>query len=85
MTEEELAKRISNNTVSSALIQSSNDIITIEGLEKGTSVSVYTTSGMEVASGVAEENVTLTLDTQMTKGEVAIVKMGAKSVKVMMK
>ena len=40
---------------------------------------------MEVASGVAEENVTLTLDTQMTKGEVAIVKMGAKSVKVMMK
>ena len=68
-----------------ALIQSSNGIITIEGLEKGTSVSVYTVSGMEVASGVAEENVTLTLDTQMTKGEVAIVKMGAKSVKVLMK
>ena len=68
-----------------ALIQSSNGIIIIQGLEKGTSVSVYTTSGMEVASGVAEENVTLTLDTQMTKGEVAIVKMGAKSVKVMMK
>ena len=68
-----------------ALIQSSNGIITIEGLEKGTSVSVYTTSGMEVASGVAEENVTLIFDTQMTKGEVAIVKMGAKSVKVMMK
>ncbi len=68
-----------------ALIQSSNGIITIQGLEKGTSVSVYTTSGMEVASSVAEENVTLTLDTQMTKGEVAIVKMGAKSVKVMMK
>jgi len=67
------------------LIQSSNGIITIQGLEKGTSVSVYTTSGMEVASGVAEENVTLTFDTQMTKGEVAIVKMGAKSVKVMMK
>ena len=68
-----------------ALIQSSNGIITIQGLEKGTSVSVYTTSGMEVASGVAEENVTLTLETQMTKGEVTIVKMGAKSVKVMMK
>lgn len=68
-----------------ALIQSSNGIITIEGLEKGTSVSVYTVSGMEVASGVAEENVTLTLGSQMTKGEVAIVKMGAMSVKVMMK
>ena len=68
-----------------ALIQSSNGIIIIQGLEKGTSVSVYTTSGMEVASGVAEENVTLIFDTQMTKGEVAIVKMGAKSVKVMMK
>lgn len=68
-----------------ALIQSFNGIITIEGLKKGTSVSVYTASGMEVASGVAEENVILTLDTQMTKGEVAIVKMGAKSVKVLMK
>lgn len=67
------------------LIQSSNGIITIEGLKKGTSVSVYTASGMEVTSGVAEENVTLILGTQMTKGEVAIVKVGDKSVKVLMK
>lgn len=83
--QDEEEKGILKVASTSALIQSSNGIITIQGLEKGTSVSVYTASGMEVASGVAEENVTLTLETQMTKGEVAIVKMGAKSVKVMMK
>lgn len=85
LTEEELVKRISNNVVSSALIQSSNGIITIEGLEKGTSVSVYTVSGMEVASGVAESGSTLTLHTGLAKGEVTIIKMGTKSMKVVMK
>ncbi|MBQ8191757.1 MAG: InlB B-repeat-containing protein, partial [Bacteroidaceae bacterium] len=67
------------------LIQSSNGIISIQGLEEGTSVSVYTISGMEVANGVAEEDVVLILDTDLQKGEVAIVKMGTRTVKVVMK
>lgn len=83
--DEEEGKNILEIASTPILIQSSNGIITIEGLEKGTAVSVYTTSGMEVASGVADENVVLTLDTDLQKGEVVIVKMGTKSVKVMMK
>lgn len=67
------------------LIKADNGIVTIQGLEKGTPVAIYTTAGTEVVNGVAEEDATLTLDTRMQKGDVAIVKMGAKSVKVMMK
>lgn len=66
------------------LIKASNGIITIEGLETDTPVAVYTTSGAEVANGVAEE-ATLTLETNLQKGDIAIVKMGTKSVKVVMK
>ena len=66
-------------------IQSFGGTLTIEGLEKGTPVVVYTTTGTEVANGVAEEDVTLTLETNLQKGDIAIVKAGAKSVKVVMK
>jgi hypothetical protein len=66
------------------LIKASNGIITIEGMETDTPVAVYTTSGIEVANGVAEE-ATLTLEINLQKGDIAIVKMGTKSVKVVMK
>ena len=68
-----------------ALVQSSNGIITIQGLEKGTFVSVYNISGMEMVSGIAEENKTLTLDAKLQTDEIAVVKMGSKSIKVTMK
>ena len=67
------------------IIQSLNGTLDIDGLPNGTSVSVYTTTGTEVVSGVAEEDTALTLDTRMQKGDIAVVKMGTKSVKVMMK
>ncbi|MBR2360698.1 MAG: leucine-rich repeat protein [Bacteroidaceae bacterium] len=67
------------------LIKADNGIVTIQGLEKGTPVAVYTTAGTEVANGVAEEDTILTLDTRMQKGDVVIVKMGNKSVKVVIK
>lgn len=67
------------------LVQSSNGIITIQGLEKGTFVSVYNISGMEMVRGIAEENKTLTLDAKLQTDEIAVVKMGSKSIKVTMK
>jgi len=67
------------------LIKASNGTITIEGLEADTPVAIYATSGTEVANGVAEEDATLTLETNLQKGDIAIVKMSAKSVKVVMK
>lgn len=85
LTEDELAKNISSDVVSPVLIQSSGGIITIKGLEPEIPVSVYAASGTEVANGVTEENVALTFNTNIPKGEVVIVKMGAKSAKIVMK
>lgn len=68
-----------------ALIKASDGIITIEGLGTGMPVAVYTTSGAEVANGVAEEGVTLILNTRMQKGDVAIVKISSQRMKVLMK
>ena len=85
LTEEELAKNISSGVVSPVLIQCSNGLLTIEGLESNTAIVVYTASGTKVASGIAEAGTTLTLHTGLAKGEVAIIKMGTKSMKVVMK
>ena len=67
------------------LIKTNNGIVTIEGLEKGTPVTAYTTTGIEMANGVAEEDTALTLDTRLQTGDIAIVRIGTKSVKVVMK
>ena len=85
LTEEELAKNISSGVVSPVLIQCSNGLLTIEGWESNTAIVVYTASGTKVASGIAEAGTTLTLHTGLAKGEVAIIKMGTKSMKVVMK
>ena len=66
------------------LVKSIGGVITVEGVGNGTPVSVYTTDGMSVGSAVAA-NRTATISTSLTPGTVAIVKVGAKSVKIVVK
>lgn len=65
------------------LIQANNGQITVIGAENGTNIATYSVSGQMVAlehSNGAET----TLFTNLKRGEVAIVKIGEKSVKVVM-
>lgn len=83
--EQEEEDGVINIPSTAVLIQTMNGTLTIQGLEEGTAVGVYSASGKEVTNGIAEEDATVTLDTDLQKGDIAVVKMGAKSVKVMMK
>ena len=61
-----------------------NGVITLTGLADGTAVVVYDTAGME--QGTAEvQNGVATIETNLTAGSTAIVTMGNRSVKVMIK
>ncbi len=62
-----------------------NGIFTIQGLNKGIHVTVFSASGMEMANGVTIHNETLSLNTNIQKGDIAIIKIGTKTIKVMMK
>ena len=66
------------------LIKTQGGVVTADGLNDGTEVSVYDAGGQLVGSAVARSNVA-TVSTSLSAGSVAIVKMGDRSVKVMMK
>ena len=66
------------------LVKSRDGVITVEGISNNTSVTVYTTDGVLVGSATAT-NHTATISTSLTPGTVAIVNLGKKSVKIMVR
>ena len=65
------------------LIKSEDGWLTIEGADDGTQVTVYTIDGMQAGSAVSH-NGTAIVGTNLRTGSVAIVKIGNKSVKVVL-
>ena len=79
---------ITNNVAqvrsNAVIIQSSNGVVSVSGMDDGTNVAVYSTFGQMAAYAIASDNRAL-LSTHLIKGEIAIVKIGEKSVKVVMR
>ena len=65
------------------LILANDGQITISGASNGTNIAVYSISGQMVANGRANGSET-TLFTNLKRGEVTIIKIGEKSVKIVM-
>ena len=66
------------------LIQTANGSITLTGLTEGSEVTVYDITGRKVASTTVT-NDTATISTDLTAGSTAIVQIGKRSVKVIMR
>lgn len=66
------------------LIQSNGGVLTIQGLDDGTQISVYSINGTEAGKAISR-NGRATVNTNLQTGSVAIVKVGEKSVKVVVK
>lgn len=66
------------------LIQSNGNVLTISGADEGEEISVYNTAGKKVGSAKADIDTT-SVHTSLQSGSIAIVKIGQKTVKVMMK
>ena len=66
------------------LVKSNEGLLTIEGVDDGTLVSVYGISGLQVGS-VISQNGRAVINTKLKAGSIAIVKIGEKSVKVVVK
>ena len=65
------------------LIQNYGSVLTISGVDAGTAVNVYDMAGRMVGYAIASTGST-TVDTSLHSGEIGIVKIGEKSVKVIM-
>ena len=66
------------------LIQNNGGILTVQGAQDGTPVSVYTTAGTEAGSAVSQNSMAR-ISTSMQQGDIAIVRIGNRSVKVVIK
>ena len=59
-------------------------MLTIQGAADGTPVSVYTTAGTEAGSAVSQNSMAR-INTNMQQGDIAIIRIGNRSVKVVIK
>jgi len=66
------------------MIQNSMGVFTIQGLDDGIQVNVYETNGMKAGSAVSKEGVA-NIVTSLCPGTIAIVKVGQRSVKTIVK
>ena len=66
------------------LIQSEGGILKVEGVDDGTQVAVYTPDGKQAGSAICRNGAAL-VGTNIQPGNTAIVKIGEKSVKVIVK
>lgn len=81
ITETPPASSIANVPAQAVLIQSNNGVLTIQGIEVGTAIRAYNTSGVQTASTISKGS-SATLDTHLPPGSIAIVKIGEKTVKL---
>ena len=66
------------------LIQNNGGMLTVQGAQDGTPISVYTIAGTEAGSAVSQ-NSCATISTSMQQGDIAIIKIGERSIKVVIK
>ena len=70
--------------VTPVLIQNNSGTLTIQGAQDGTPISVYTIAGTQAGTAVSQ-NSRATISTSMQQGDIAIIKIGEKSIKLVIK
>ena len=81
---EGITNGIANIPAQAVLIQSEGGSIKVQGVDEGTQVNVYSTNGTQVGSAISQSGAA-TINTNLQPGSIAIVKIGQKSVKVVIK
>ena len=83
-TTEGIANGVAQIPSKAVLIQNEGGILTIQGADEGTQISIYAVDGTQKGASVSK-NGAATINTSLQSGSVAIIKIGEKSVKVIVK
>ena len=81
---EGITNGIANIPAQAVLIQSEGGNIKVQGVDEGTQVNVYGINGTQAGSAISQSGAA-TINTNLQPGSIAIVKIGQKSVKVVVK
>ena len=82
--EEGISNGVADIPAQAVLIQSEGGSIKVQGVDEGTQVNVYGINGTQAGSAISQSGAA-TIYTNLQPGSVAIVKIGQKSVKVVIK
>ena len=81
---EGITNGIANIPAQAVLIQSEGGSIKVQGVDEGTQVNVYSINGTQAGSAISQSGAAI-INTNLQPGSIAIVKIGQKSVKVVIK
>ena len=81
---EGITNGVANIPANAVLIKSNEGSLNIQGLDEGTQISVYAIDGKLAGSATSQQGET-NINTSLRPGSIAVVKMGDKSVKVVVK
>ena len=81
---EGITNGIANIPANAVLIQSEGGSIKVQGVDEGTQVNVYGINGTQAGSAISQSGAA-TINTNLQPGSIAIVKIGQRSVKVIVK
>ena len=81
---EGITNGIANIPAQAVLIQSEGGSIKVQGVDEGTQVNVYSVNGTQAGSAISQSGAAI-INTNLQPGSIAIVKIGQKSVKVVVK
>ena len=81
---EGITNGIANIPAQAVLIQSEGGSIKVQGVDEGTQVNVYGINGTQAGSAISQSGAA-TINTNLQPGSIAIIKIGQKSVKVIVK
>ena len=81
---EGIVNGVASVRAAAVLIQSNGSALTVSGADDGTPINVYSVNGSQAGSAISQ-NGSASINTSLQPGSIAIVKVGEKSVKVLMK
>ena len=81
---EGITNGVANIRANPVLIQSDGNVLSISGVDAGTPISVFDVSGKQVGSATATSEST-SINTNLTKGQIGIVKIGEKTIKIVVR
>ena len=81
---EGITNRVAQVNAKALLIQANDGLITVNGMGEGQRVTIYQVDGKQIATSTADSNGFVSVATNLQRGTFAIVKVGNRSVKMLM-
>jgi len=83
-TTEGISNNVAHVRAKAVMIQSNGNVVSVSGADRGTEISIYDIAGKKVGSSIATSDITK-IATSLDSGSIAIIRIGEKAVKILIK